>query len=191
MKTFGIFSFLSWMAATATAGYSGIPDGYSLGNVTWVGNITAGGPEVTFTGASFPEIEAQIRQANPNFAWPEHDVSSADKAMLVDHLSCDLPQFYYAVRDKVIDGIDYLRGKTGQCHMDAGPYVCSRISCSYDSAIFWCNDNDTPLTIDCGLWSEYAQNILDECQTDDASEHIKGQQFNVDNWNIIVGYSKC
>lgn len=186
------------MAATVAAlgpiadAYNGIPNGYTLGNVTWTGNITANEPEVSFTGPSFQDIEAQIREANPNFAWPDHnttDLSFPDK--VVDHVSCDIPQFWYAEKYWADKGIDYLKGKTGQCHIDAGPKVCSRISCSYDSAIFWCNDNDTPLSIDCSLWSQYAQDIIDTCLADDSSEQVRGQQFSSNNWNIIVGYSQC
>ncbi|KAI1759099.1 hypothetical protein GGR53DRAFT_471679 [Hypoxylon sp. FL1150] len=193
MKTFSIVSSLSWMAAAAAASgpntYNEIPDGYRLGNVTWVGNITANGPEVSFTGASFPEIEAQIRQDNSNFTWPEEttDMSLPDK--IVDHLSCYLPQFYFARKYYVDQGIEYLKGITGRCHIDAK--VCSRISCSYDSGIFFCNDNDKPLQVNCGRWPQYAQDIVNKCTTDDPSEHVKGQQFSDDNWNVIVGYSKC
>ncbi|KAI1772961.1 hypothetical protein F4818DRAFT_443846 [Hypoxylon cercidicola] len=172
--------------------YNGMPDGYTLGNVTWTGNITANGPEISFTGHSFQDIEAQIRQANPNFDWPDHnvaDLSLPNKA--VDRLSCDLPQFWYADKFHVDDGIEYLRGKTGRCHIDAGPQFCSRISCSYDSAIFWCNDRDSRLSIDCNLWAQYAQDVRDACTTDDPSEHVKGQEFSTYDWNIIIGYSKC
>ncbi|XXH04754.1 hypothetical protein Hte_011176 [Hypoxylon texense] len=201
--SFSIFSSLSWMAATAAAlgpianTYTRIPNGYSLVNVTWSGNLTANGPEVSFTGASFQDVEAQIRRANPNFAWPDGDAtdvslppsSSSDKA--VARLSCDVPEFWYATKYRVDEGIQYLRGKTGRCHIDAGPGVCSRISCSYDSAIFFCNDNDAPLDVDCSEWSEYAQDIVDACTDDDTARHVRGQQFNKRNWNVIVGYSKC
>ncbi|KAI0179612.1 hypothetical protein GGR52DRAFT_206298 [Hypoxylon sp. FL1284] len=173
--------------------YDEIPSGYTLGNLTWVGNIIAGGPEVSFTGPSLQDIEAQIRQANPSFAWPDHNTT--DLSVLpqkqIDHLTCDLADFYWAVKFRIADGIEYLKGKSGQCHIGPGPRFCSRISCSFSSAIFWCNDNDSDLWIDCGLWAQYAQNVVDACTIDDASQHVKGQQFDTDNWNIIVGFTMC
>ncbi|KAI1771090.1 hypothetical protein F4818DRAFT_454954 [Hypoxylon cercidicola] len=167
-------SFLSLMAAalaTPTNVFNSLPSGYTLGNITWMGNITTDGPEVSFTGPSFQDIEAQILQANPSFAWPDRDTNlSASPQKKVDYLTCDLANFWWAKKFRIEDGIDYLKDKT---------------------AIFWCNDNDSHLWIDCNLWSEYAQNVVDACTIDDATQNVKGQQFDSDNWNIIVGYSDC
>lgn len=38
------------------------------------------------------------------------------------------------------DGIRYLRGVKGKPNMGPGPGNCGRVSCSYSSAIYWCND---------------------------------------------------
>jgi hypothetical protein len=38
------------------------------------------------------------------------------------------------------NGIRYLRGLNGNPTNGAGPGNCGRVSCSYDSAIWWCND---------------------------------------------------
>ncbi|KAI1763251.1 hypothetical protein GGR53DRAFT_531702 [Hypoxylon sp. FL1150] len=200
MKPSSLFASLSSVAAAAAAAtvapeahvFSELPSGYTLGNVTWMGNVTADGPEVSLTGASFHDIEAQIRQANPGFEWPADETpewSTINKD--IDHLSCNLPQFWWAVKFRIQEGIDYLNGKTGRCYIPAGPQYCTRISCSYHSAIFWCNDNDHAVWIDCNLWSSYAQAIIDKCTVDDPSQDVKGQQFSTENWNIIVGYSEC
>lgn len=37
-------------------------------------------------------------------------------------------------------GVRYLRGVSGKPRLGAGPGACSRVSCSYNSAIFICND---------------------------------------------------
>ncbi|XXH02105.1 hypothetical protein Hte_008471 [Hypoxylon texense] len=198
MKSFSLFFSLFSMAAaagTSPPAYlsNGLPSGYTIGDITWKGNITNGGPEMSFTGPSFRDIEAQILQANPNFTWPDQNTTDSvpfsEKKQ--DFLTCDLANFWWAVKYRIQDGINYLKGKTGRCYIEAGPKVCSRISCSYHSAIFWCNDNDAPLWIDCNLWSQYTQNIVDQCSVDNPSQDVKGQQFDSDNWNIIVGYSDC
>ncbi|KAI4861336.1 hypothetical protein F4820DRAFT_452028 [Hypoxylon rubiginosum] len=197
MKTFSLLSSLSMAAAAIvsppTNAFNQLPNGYTLGNITWKGNVTNDGPEVSFTGPSFRDIEAQIFQMNPSFTWPEQNTTGLSDfpEKSLGHLTCDLANFYWAKKFRIDDGINYLKGKTGRCYIEAGPKVCSRISCSFHSAIFWCNDNDTPLWIDCGLWSQYAQNIVDACTIDDPSQEVKGQQFDTDNWNIIVGYSEC
>jgi hypothetical protein len=42
--------------------------------------------------------------------------------------------------DAATDGVAYLKNHGGQWSVEAGPRVCGRISCSYDTAIFVCND---------------------------------------------------
>lgn len=40
----------------------------------------------------------------------------------------------------IIQGIQYLRGLKGRPSNGPGPGNCGRVSCSYDNAIWWCND---------------------------------------------------
>ncbi|KAI2606781.1 hypothetical protein GGR54DRAFT_408896 [Hypoxylon sp. NC1633] len=194
MKPFSIFALaLPWVAPLTDAlpQDSGTPSGlsreYTMTNLTWFGNISDGGPEVSFTGPSFSSIESQIRIANPNFTWPVSNDEASIPKKDVQKLVCDPNGVWWAQIFRIKEGIEYLRGKTGQCYLGPGPRVCTRISCSYTSAIAWCNDNDTPIWIDCSLWADYAQDILDGCSVDDAAQRVRGQQFDSGNWNIIVG----
>ncbi|KAI0379489.1 hypothetical protein F5Y04DRAFT_282910 [Hypomontagnella monticulosa] len=170
-----------------------VPEGYTLAPMTWKGNITVDGPEVSFTGTSFQEIEYQILQANPDFKWPEvtgngtTDASDVNKAKA--WTTCTPNGVWWAQQFRIEEGIEYLRGKTGRCHMVAGPRVCTRISCSYKSGIWWCNDQPNDLWIDCSLWADYASDILDKCQSHDDSVRVRGQQFATDDWNMIVGFT--
>ncbi|KAI1385999.1 uncharacterized protein F4822DRAFT_414691 [Hypoxylon trugodes] len=169
----------------------GLPSDYSVANLTWKGRIVDNGPEVSLTGTSFKDIESQILKVNPKFSWADpstggdHSEPQKSKA----YLSCDPNNIWWAQAFRIQDGIQYLSGKTGKCFMEKGPRVCTRISCSYKSAIWWCNDNHFPIEENCLLWSHYAQDILDQCQTHDASSRVRGQEFSTSNWNIMVGFS--
>jgi len=44
---------------------------------------------------------------------------------------------------RIKEGIDYLRGVPGKPVLGPGPGTCKRVSCSYNSAIYWCNDVST------------------------------------------------
>jgi len=46
----------------------------------------------------------------------------------------------HAIVRRIKEGIRYLRRVNGQPHHDAGPDRCGRVSCSYNSAIWWCNN---------------------------------------------------
>ncbi|KAI0379516.1 hypothetical protein F5Y04DRAFT_259889 [Hypomontagnella monticulosa] len=185
------------LPADVPAPNSGLPEGYKLVDVTWSGNITADGPEMSFTGSSFHDIDSQILKANPDFVWPDVGTNSTSEVMkrgdlgdTGDLLFCRPNGVQFASSYRIKEGIDYLRGKSGKCHMQAGPRVCTRISCSYKSGIFWCNDNKHDITIDCADWSSYSQDILDKCQTND--NQIAGQEFSTsDKWNILIGRGNC
>ncbi|KAI2465351.1 hypothetical protein F4781DRAFT_409590 [Annulohypoxylon bovei var. microspora] len=192
MKTSSIFTSAFFWATTIARTFQtsgGLPSGYVISNLTWTGNITDNGPQKSFTGSSFWDIEAQIRDVNPGFSWP--DPGNDDLASLMKSeasLTCDPNNIWWADAFRIKEGIEYLSGRTGKCHIGAGPRVCTRISCSYKSAIWWCNDNSEPVEENCMLWSHYAQHILDSCQTNDASVKVRGQQFSTSNWNVMVGF---
>lgn len=45
-----------------------------------------------------------------------------------------------AISSRIKEGIRYLRGVNGKPSNGPGPGNCGRVSCSYNSAIWWCND---------------------------------------------------
>ncbi|KAI1395053.1 hypothetical protein F4819DRAFT_506214 [Hypoxylon fuscum] len=194
MKTFSLFSVLSLTAATVFGSpqpLEGFPGDYTLGNLTWEGNVTDNGPLMSFSGPSFHDIESQILQANPGFTWPDQGTTNSPALKKVDHMTCDPNNIWWAQIFRIEEGIDYLKGKTGRCYIGPGPRFCSRLSCSYHSAIYWCNDQDQAVWIDCDRWTSYAQMIVDQCSVEDSSQTVRGQVFDTDNWNIMVGYGDC
>ena len=55
-------------------------------------------------------------------------------------LMCFLPQWNSCNGNHVNEGINYLLGVDGKPGNGPGPGNCGRVSCSYQSAIYWCND---------------------------------------------------
>ncbi|KAG8424721.1 hypothetical protein J3458_001492 [Metarhizium acridum] len=41
---------------------------------------------------------------------------------------------------RIEEGIEYLRGLAGVPRNGPGPETCGRVSCSYQAAIWWCNN---------------------------------------------------
>ncbi|KAE9966144.1 hypothetical protein BLS_007202 [Venturia inaequalis] len=90
--------------------------------------------------------------------------------------------------DALHDGFVYLQKLAGKGGMRAGPRACGRISCSYDTAIFTCNDNAYYIEV---LWKEAgdgAECIYDKCHYWGGDvERVHGHTFsNKDNWNLIA-----
>ncbi|KAI8962813.1 hypothetical protein F5Y11DRAFT_321691 [Daldinia sp. FL1419] len=171
----------------------GLPNGYSLANITWVGKVE---DDIhSFTGPNISNIKDQIREIYPNFSWDgpgKGNLASRIRGRTPPHLLCDPSGVELADAYRIQEGVNYLKGVTGTCHLGPGPKVCTRISCSWNSAIWWCNDNSHDIRIDCRLWSEYSQNILDLCQTEETDPRVMGQKFmDRQKWNILVGHAEC
>ncbi|KAL1869380.1 hypothetical protein Daus18300_005592 [Diaporthe australafricana] len=96
---------------------------------------------------------------------------------------------------EINNGIRHLRHlQPGRPAMGPGPAACGRVSCSYDSAIWWCNDNSERKELD--AWdhiADFAEVILHLCQwQDDGEEYFtRGQLFDSEGWNVIVRGDSC
>ena len=100
------------------------------------------------------------------------------------------------------------------CKIAAGPKTCRMISCVSNSGIWLCNDvssplhsgndlhkihvtqNDHPIHPSCNYLGSYAQDIYDKCVWDDDYSGFDvlftgGQEFDTDNYNIIVHSTSC
>ena len=56
-----------------------------------------------------------------------------------DSYFCGRP-WSYCWRSAIVDGLDHLYSAPGKAKDGPGPGECGRVSCSYNSAIWWCND---------------------------------------------------
>ncbi|EPE27412.1 hypothetical protein GLAREA_04203 [Glarea lozoyensis ATCC 20868] len=88
------------------------------------------------------------------------------------------------------NGITYLRGK-GSCGVN--PRSCARISCSYQAAIFLCNDRNDFIAPSCAYLASYAQDIVNRCQFFSSFKkwQVAGQEFDTDNYNVVVRAAAC
>lgn len=87
-----------------------------------------------------------------------HDVDHVDNDADVDVLGtsnfnkcgkvtlqlCGIPGRKAAKVSYIWEGIYYLDTFDGQPKSDPGPGMCGRVSCSYNSAIYWCNNVGPP-----------------------------------------------
>ncbi|KAI1500309.1 hypothetical protein F5X99DRAFT_410160 [Biscogniauxia marginata] len=97
----------------------------------------------------------------------------------------------WANRYRIDDGIAYLHDRgTGLCGVGPGPRACRRVSCSYYSAIWACNDEPVQVAIPWALLSQYAQYIQSNCYND--TNIVAGQIFDDgQNYNVVIGADDC
>ncbi|KAG4411096.1 hypothetical protein IFR04_015768 [Cadophora malorum] len=83
------------------------------------------------------------------------------------------------------DGIAYLQRVTALCWVDG--HKCSRISCSYKSAISLCNVTPVRKGLSCSYMTSYAQDILDRCTYNvGLMRFVGGQYWDTEGYNINV-----
>ncbi|GMF68816.1 unnamed protein product [Aspergillus oryzae] len=115
--------------------------GYGVEDLSWEVQTTPGGPKVNLNG-TVQEVHEQLLAINPNYEQ-EFAALNADKKRELtfekrDTVTCY--QYPQANHKYVESGIKYLRSVPGQPTNGPGPNNCGRVSCSYNAAIWWCND---------------------------------------------------
>ncbi|KAJ2973170.1 hypothetical protein NUW58_g9005 [Xylaria curta] len=174
-----------------------LPEGFQVKPMTWTGLVERGGVEISLDG-TIEEVTQHIRAVKKDFTWASlrRDLGVTDTPLreldTKTNLICDvggenslgpLTPNVEASRDKIAD-------MTGACVVEAGPRVCSMITCTYNAAVWLCNDNATPITPACDSLASYVSDIIEACGQDYYHGHrlCRGQEFNSDNFNVIVGW---
>ncbi|KAK3989081.1 hypothetical protein QBC44DRAFT_370457 [Cladorrhinum sp. PSN332] len=95
-------------------------------------------------------------------------------------------------RDRIVDGVNYLMSVPGKPRMDAGPGKCIRVSCSWDAAIFMCNDNDHEYYLNAFTdVSSAAYFLYNQCRSGDIYGHMSSQVWYKEHWNTMIKWDKC
>ncbi|KAJ0161655.1 hypothetical protein CTA2_5845 [Colletotrichum tanaceti] len=187
-----------------------LPKGYSIFVPEWEVQAKPGGDTMILRG-TVEEVLDELHGINPNY---EHDFGlDLDLDLDFDLSQPTFPSLSQPAapavekRDDFQDarfqcnvtvladarviatGAKYLGGVKGQPRGDPGPNSCGRVSCSWNSAIWFCNDNTH--SISAGSYQTLADgtyHILKQCT---AGEWVSGQTWHKDNWRVLVGRDKC
>ncbi|KAI0395560.1 hypothetical protein F5Y17DRAFT_456802 [Xylariaceae sp. FL0594] len=100
---------------------------------------------------------------------------------------------------RVLDGIDYLKAlpDTVTCQNGPGPENCGRISCSWTSGIFWCNERATVSDVfPCKQFAGPARDIFDRCLDMHTSQKtlptVAGYEIDEANeYKVVVARADC
>ena len=115
----------------------------------WEVQVHPDGRTITARG-TIEQAVAAARAVNPDFdesfnitsGLPEN-TSVLDKRTVFDEntstFTCQNSLPLTSI-EAINDGIKYLKGVKGRPHLVGGSNVCSRVSCSYHAAIWWCNN---------------------------------------------------
>ncbi|OJJ53586.1 hypothetical protein ASPSYDRAFT_533281 [Aspergillus sydowii CBS 593.65] len=148
-----------------------------------------GAAPITLNG-TVEQVYAKLLEINPNYdedfkdSEPELEPTRSLKKRK-DTLVCDGE--HSADTTRIDQGIKYLRKVKGSPQLS--PWACSRVSCSWYSAIIWCNDSPYSKTLPSfNNIADGAQVIRDGCNE---NGYVKGWLDHSDRWRAIVQNADC
>ncbi|KAL4803074.1 hypothetical protein BDV18DRAFT_163599 [Aspergillus unguis] len=159
-------------------------------NPTWEVQAFVDGPFFNLSGP-VEKVYAELLKINPNLdedfkhlrnatrdAEFEAELATRDTSYL--KIACLIVDLVSIKR--IREGIEYLSKVPGRPAMDA--HTCGRVSCSYDSHISWCNDNDHRFSLP-GFYNigQGASVIIDKCTY---HNRVAGSLDHDDNWRVDV-----
>lgn len=132
-------------------------EGYGVVDLEWEVEVSPGGKTVILNG-TVEKVRDELVKLNPNWdedyaARTEPLAKRNDGFELAARADFTNARFFCRGRwpecpaPRISGGIAYLRRIQGRPTNGPGPGNCGRVSCSYQSAIWWCNDVSYPCTV--------------------------------------------
>ncbi|KAF8866954.1 hypothetical protein BDZ45DRAFT_734991 [Acephala macrosclerotiorum] len=110
----------------------------------------------------YPEVVANATKLSANEASIKPSLKPRFPASPIHHQQTH--NWYGAYLGRIEKGIQYLQQFNGVCNTGPGFTNCVRISCSWDSAIFLCNDNPYLISENCAYIASFAQDLAVQYQ---------------------------
>ncbi|KAK3987509.1 hypothetical protein QBC44DRAFT_245830, partial [Cladorrhinum sp. PSN332] len=183
--------------------------GYGIEVLEWEAQPTPDSPFIHVNG-TIQNLVAELTRLNPHLEADidaairasEQETSANPELAARDLLAkrYDVDGYFCFGRwaagrlDPLNEGIRYLRGVGGRPTRGPGPGNCSRVSCSYKTAIYWCNDNSGTKTLNSfGAIADGVQHLASRCRRFISNgqwsyTESSGQVFYKDKWNVVVRY---
>ncbi|KHN96026.1 uncharacterized protein MAM_06131 [Metarhizium album ARSEF 1941] len=207
---FSVASAVAAMLAVAHGLPSAVPREleslHARGGVTWTGEVLPG-KNFTFSG-TIQEVQAQILAQNPSYFDQYVNVTDSEpethlERRWTEKQPPDCSYGHYMRRIYAVAAADgavthaELKAKHGGTALCGAPPRrgpglggCSRVSCSWGSQMWLCNDNDYHLDLPCTEVASALLELSNVCYfvQEGGDTQVQGQLFTTDNWNVIIDY---
>ncbi|KAE9377477.1 hypothetical protein N431DRAFT_461083 [Stipitochalara longipes BDJ] len=163
-------------------------EGYAVVEMQWIGEYQ--GHAYNLSG-TVEKVITHLQTIDPTLEFPARDRSRLAARYNGGYLCCHVAgqSFRAANGGEIEAGIDYLNALNTNLYLD--PLTCSRISCSYEAAIWWCNQLPNYQFDQGSVWlGQHAETLVDNCwdEGDVNFPTLCGQDFDPGGYNIIVRY---
>ncbi|KAH9219475.1 hypothetical protein DL95DRAFT_292105 [Leptodontidium sp. 2 PMI_412] len=145
----------------------------------------AGGQSIASRDKVSTQSHHQKRTSTHEERGVNHNPSQQTKSDLACYPFPGQPDWRAAEVRYIDDGIAYLKKVTALCWVNG--HACSRISCSYKSAITLCNVTPNTMGLSCTYMTSYVQDILNRCAYSvGLMRLVGGQAWDTDGYNVNV-----
>ncbi|KAM7194190.1 hypothetical protein V8F20_008110 [Naviculisporaceae sp. PSN 640] len=184
-------TFIMTALAVVVSGLQAPIPGYTVTEVVWEVNPWNNGTLLNITGPVEHVVEV-LEEINPDLIknFTHSDPGAPNNAELSD-IKCGALSWGWqrALHERIYEGAEYLKTVQGRPVQGPGPGSCGRVSCSYQAAIWWCNDNKVTKTLPgFATIGDCAKELCNACTEKDDDYYCRGQSFQPGNWNCIVRY---
>ncbi|KAM7194191.1 hypothetical protein V8F20_008111 [Naviculisporaceae sp. PSN 640] len=192
--------FMAGLAVLANGLEAPIP-GYTVQDFVWEVEPWNNGTLVNITGP-VEHVYDTLKKLNPDSVKNISITGTPDSPNAVEFgdIKCGALTWNWGAASyyRIWEGVQYLKGVPGKPAASPGPGSCGRVSCSWKSAIWWCNDKKTENILP-GFYSiaDCAWELCQKCKENTSGEpgddYCRGQHFVNKDWNCIVRYDgdKC
>ncbi|KAM7186848.1 hypothetical protein V8F20_011202, partial [Naviculisporaceae sp. PSN 640] len=135
---------------------------YAVVDLVWEVQMTPDSPSV-FVNGTVQDLDRQLSKINANYKQEYHIrqptlrqskfYRTTDRSAGQDPINCRMGSDWTSSIGRILDGVTYLRSLHRDINIDSGFRQCSRVSCSWNSGIFLCN-NVSAVEITC--WQSQA-----------------------------------
>ncbi|KAK7458458.1 hypothetical protein CaCOL14_006893 [Colletotrichum acutatum] len=179
-------------------------EGFDLTTIEWKVQAHPGGENLTLTG-TVEEVLKELRTINPNY---DQDfgittltsteaidaVTQADDTFKDGPVNC--AGYDDADSKRFAQGARYLLDVKGKPTRGPGPGSCGRVSCSWNSAIYWCNmcgNNTGQQAKTLNSFKEISDGayyVIEKCYRG-VGTFVSGRAFHKDTWTVVGRWDRC
>ncbi|KAK0671569.1 hypothetical protein QBC41DRAFT_385614 [Cercophora samala] len=195
-------------AQSIALGAPSVPVLYDDVELQWTVQAFPTGPFIHLNG-TIEQVHAQILKINPSFdkAYPPMYLPDTEEVNFEGkRTECGRP-LGFADKRYIVKGIDYLRRLPFEVPK-LPPGSCGRVSCSWDSAIKWCNHNRHVQHLkSMKTLADGAEHLVANCNKypfvpietsarinaphGTMVDRVSGQVWHEGGWSVIVGVEHC
>ncbi|KAK4202035.1 hypothetical protein QBC40DRAFT_322577 [Triangularia verruculosa] len=185
-------------ALDQTGGAIGI-EGYTIVPIEFELPVKPDDPngEKVILHGTIQEVIAKMEASYPG--WNQSFLSTPVLAPSDDNLeqpssfNCNIGFGEPVSNYRLDQGIVYLTHLSGTAKNGPGPGNCGRVSCSYGSAIYWCNEDSVEKELQWLQIADGAHQVVVKCQVQDDKGvwKTKGQANYNTHWNVVDRRDDC